>query len=413
MKNILFTTSTLPRFDGDPEPRFVLDLAKSLSTEYCVTILAPAAPGIALEEMLEGVKVIRYRYAPLWRLELLAYPGAVLPRLKQKPLYWLLVPMLFVGLYLKLGRLLRSVKFDCVHCHWFLPQGLVQTWRFPGADAPPFIVTSHGGDLSSVGGGIFDFLYRRVTRRAARVSVVSHALRENAARYMPGQSAADVPITPMGVDSDRFHPANRVEDYFKRYTIQGPVILFVGRLAEKKGVHYLLQAMAAPELRRLSCHLVVVGDGPERMALERLGMELKLDSFVHFLGPLDHTALPELYASADLFCAPSVVARSGDVDGLPTVILEASASGLPCISSPVGGIGDFIESGKNGLLVPPADVPKLSEALGSLLNDPIRRGTMAREARNSALAYNWPVIAEQFSAIYQAAMGLPGNRKGK
>jgi glycosyltransferase involved in cell wall biosynthesis len=216
----------------------------------------------------------------------------------------------------------------------------------------------------------------------------------------------------MGVDSDRFHPNNRIQGYFKRYNIPGPVILFVGRLAEKKGVHYLLQAMTIPELRRLSCHLVVVGDGPERMSLERLRLELKLDSMVHFIGSLDHVALPELYASADLFCAPSVVARSGDVDGLPTVILEASASGLPCISSPVGGIGDFIESGKNGLLVPPADVPALAGALGYLLRNPVQWESMAREARNAALAYSWPVIAERFSSIYQAAMELPRNQEG-
>ena len=97
-KRLLITGSTFPRYENDTEPRFILDIAKAMKEYADVTVLVPAAPGAADKERLEGVNVIRYHYFPIHSLETLCYPGAIVPRIKQKKTRALLVPWLFISL---------------------------------------------------------------------------------------------------------------------------------------------------------------------------------------------------------------------------------------------------------------------------------------------------------------------------
>ena len=101
---LLVTTSTLPRFEDDPEPRFVVDLARALADRFEITVLAPSFPGAAPRARLFGVDVIRYRYAPVKRWERLAYPGGIMSRLRADPLNWLLVPGMIIGQAIALRR---------------------------------------------------------------------------------------------------------------------------------------------------------------------------------------------------------------------------------------------------------------------------------------------------------------------
>ncbi|MBU1568580.1 MAG: glycosyltransferase [Proteobacteria bacterium] len=398
MKKLLFTTSTLPRFIGDPEPRFVLDLARALSDRYEVTILAPADPDAHLVEHHDRVKIRRYRYAPLRCMEQLAYPGAILPRLRQRPWLWLTVPMLFLGLHLALRRL-PSRQFDLVHCHWLIPQGVVQALAFWGAGMPPFVVTSHGGDLTSFSGPLMRRIFRLVISRAASITLVSKALLSE-----PIIGLATARVIPMGVDIDRFAPKFFDSRCFAAWSGDKPVLLFVGRLAEKKGVGVLLQAMVDQAVQAMDAHLILIGDGPLKADLKALRDALGLNGRVHFLAPVGHNQLPTIYASADVFCAPSVIAANGDTDGMPTVILEASACGTPCISTPVGGIAEFIEDGVNGLLVSPGDPKTLARAIARLLTNDTLRRRLGQAAVHSAGAYSWNVIADRFDALYSSVL---------
>jgi glycosyltransferase involved in cell wall biosynthesis len=398
-KHILMVTSTLPRWQADPEPRFVLDLAKAIQGTYEVTVLAPAAPGAALEEVLEGVRVRRYRYAPLRRWELLAYPGAIMPRLRKHAAVWLLVPLLLLGLRRALRKMVKKEQIDCVHAHWFLPQGLIQAYGFLGKRAPPFIVTSHGGDLTSLSGRLLERLIEGIVTHASAVTAVSPPLSE----VLRGlRSRQDRLFTiPMGVDCQRFNPECRDEHFYDDLPGEGAVVLFVGRLAEKKGVTYLLQAMATLPLSDCAVRLLIVGDGPEKSMLQAQAEQLGLSQQVIFHSPVGHSELPVLMASTDMLCAPSVVARDGDTDGMPTVILEGTACGLPCVTTPVGGIGGYIRSGENGRLVPPGDKQALSAALADLLRDPAERRRLGEAARASALTHDWQKVGARFTAVYR------------
>ena len=168
-KRLLITGSTFPRYENDTEPRFILDIAKAMKEYADVTVLVPAAPGAADKERLEGVNVIRYHYFPIHSLETLCYPGAIVPRIKQKKTRALLVPWLFISLFYNLFKLRND--YDIVHSNWLIPQGIVQSFV-----NKPYIVTGHGADVTSLNKGLLLKLKRRCLKKAAGVTAVSQPL---------------------------------------------------------------------------------------------------------------------------------------------------------------------------------------------------------------------------------------------
>ena len=122
--NILVLTSTYSRWKNDTEPKFVDYLCQSLAKENTVHVIAPHARNAATEELLDGIKVFRFRYF-LEPWQTLAYDGGILPNLKEKPLRFLLIPFFLASQWLLAVRLLRRHHYDIIHAHWIIPQGLV------------------------------------------------------------------------------------------------------------------------------------------------------------------------------------------------------------------------------------------------------------------------------------------------
>uniref|UniRef100_UPI002729AFC0 glycosyltransferase family 4 protein n=1 Tax=uncultured Dubosiella sp. TaxID=1937011 RepID=UPI002729AFC0 len=250
-KRLFVTGSTFPRWKGDTEPRFVLDLCKALTPYYDVTALMPMAPGAKEEEVLEGVKVKRFHYFPIHKWETLCYPGAIVPRIKQKKIRALLVPFLMLSLYHNLNKYKKD--YDFVHAHWFIPQGIVQSFV-----KKPFIVTGHGGDVTSLNSGLFKKLKKRVLKKAKGITFVSQQLEDYLYDFFPEDREnfkKKTEVISMGVNCSEFSPSYRTENYFNQGNKK--IILFVGRLAEKKGVTYLIDAM-----KEVDAKLIIAGSGP-------------------------------------------------------------------------------------------------------------------------------------------------------
>jgi len=298
-KRLLITASTFPRWAGDTEPRFILDLAKSLTDHYDVTVLVPADPAAADRETIEGVKVERYHYFPVHKWETLCYPGAIVPRIREKKVRIILVPFLFLGLYRALYK--RRTKYDIVHANWLIPQGIVQSFLHM-----PYLLTGHGADIASLNFAPVRMFKKRAIRRAGAVTVVSGALKDKATSLFPAGEREEIRekiiVQPMGCDTSKFTPQHRVDNFWHQGDRR--VVLFVGRLAEKKGVTYLIEAM-----RYTDAVLVIVGDGPLRKSLKKQVRNLGLTKRVIFMGARGHEELPAIYASADVFAAPSVTAK--------------------------------------------------------------------------------------------------------
>ena len=383
-KKVLVTASTFPRWEQDTEPRFILDYCIGLSKYYDVTALVPAAPGASDEENLEGIHVIRYHYFPIHKLETLCYPGAIVPRIKEKKSRALLVPFLFLALFFNLRK--YEKQHDFIHAHWLIPQGIVHAFC-----KKPYIVTGHGGDVGELNGSVFHWLKSKCLKKAKAVTVVSKHL---GAILKDKYGYANTSVISMGCNTSYFSPINKVENYYSQGSQK--VILFVGRLAEKKGVPYLIQAMQSVDAR-----LVIIGKGPLEQECRSLVKELHLESKVHFPGPMPHTKLRAAYASADIFAAPSITAKSGDVEGFGLVILEAMASGLPVIASNSGGIPDIIRHGENGLLAEEKNVSQLADCINELLHNQELYSKLSAASLETAARFDYSVIAEKYYQIIE------------
>lgn len=385
-KKLLVTGSTFPRWEGDTEPRFILDYAKAMTKYYEVTALVPAAPGAESEEMLEGVHVVRFHYFPIHKFETLCYPGAIVPRIREKKVRGLLVPFLLLSQKTALKK--YSKKSDIVHAHWLVPQGIMQS----KIQSIPYIVTGHGGDVTSLNFWPVKNLKKRTMERAAAITVVSGALRDYIQEIYPNDKTH---ILSMGCDTSAFSPEHKREHYFDQQDLK--VVLFVGRLAEKKGVTYLIEAMKNVN----NALLVIVGGGPLEADLKAQVKQEALEEKVKFLGPKSHEELPELYASADLFAGPSVTAKDGDKEGFGLVFLEAMASGTPVVATYSGGIPDVITSGKNGTLVEEKNSAELANAINELLANKELREEYIKNGLETSRQFSYEVIAEKYNSILE------------
>jgi len=161
-------------------------------------------------------------------------------------------------------------------------------------------------------------------------------------------------------------------------------LLCVARLVEKKGVDLLLRAIAQLRDRGVALTCTVIGEGPEREAIERLRAELGLEEVVDLPGCLPHEAVTADMRSSDLFVLPCRVTSNGDRDALPTVLLEAMACGLACVSTPVGGVGEIVEHRRTGLVVPVENPSALAGAIEQLLSRPTQRRAFGAAGRRRA-----------------------------
>ena len=392
-------TSTLPRWDGDSEPRFVLDLARHLGDDVDIELLAPHAPGAARREMLEGVAVTRFRYwIPRWQS--VAYEGGVTWRLKENPLRLLQVPLFLWSMAWHIvRRLRREPQIDLIHAHWIIPQGLVAVLvRGLAGRRVPVVTTSHGGDLFGLRGRMWTSLKYWVMRRCEAVTVVSSAMAERVRRIASGCEAK---VIPMGTDlRELFTPPKEPR--------RPPLtrLIFVGRLVEKKGVSCLLEAMKKVVSKHPTATLEIIGHGPLRSELQLQAELAGVDKFVKFSGPVPHATLPERYRRADLAVFPFIEAASGDQEGFGLVMVEAMGCGCVVIASALPAVRDVIRDGETGTLVHPRDVEGLAAAICESLGDPDAALERAARGRRYACAhFDWSASCASFTSIYAGLLG--------
>jgi len=297
-----------------------------------------------------------------------------------------------------LADLLRPAAPRLVHAH-FATDGLL---ALPLARAlgVPLVTTLHGYDVSRSRARLlasgrlswikYGLLGRRLMKQGELFLAVADAVRERALAhgFPPGRTLTHY----LGVDLDRFRPGGAAEP---------GLILHVGRLVEKKGAATLLDAFARLRAAFPEARLVIVGDGPERAALER-----RAGASVRFLGPRPPDEVAGWMRRASVLAAPSVTARDGDAEGLPTVLVEAAACALPAVATLHAGIPEAVADGETGLLVPERDAAALADRLGALLGSPELRARMGAAARALAEArFDARVQTARLEALYDS---LPG-----
>lgn len=290
--------------------------------------------------------------------------------------------MVGVNLGYNADPLVRALADDrpaIVHAH-FAPDGLR---AIPLADAfgVPLVVSLHGFDVNqSLGSMLFSGMPERVNyvvrrqRLFARCDMflaVSEFLRRKAIEV--GFPAERLETLYMGINTTRFSPVGAEP--------KEGLIVHVGRLVEKKGTDILLRAFAGLRAQNMDVQLVIIGDGHRRQRLERLAKTLGISNSVTFCGALPLDSVIAWLRKAWVAATPSITARNGDAEGLPTTVLEAASLGVPVVGTRHAGIPEAIEDGKSGILVPERDVAALASALERVLSSPEIRNQMGVKAR--------------------------------
>jgi len=180
-----------------------------------------------------------------------------------------------------------------------------------------------------------------------------------------------------------------------------PTVAAIGRLVPKKGYGHLMLAAASLKKQGVRCRVRLVGDGPERPRLEQVRRELGLEDTAEIEGALAHADAMRLLKTADVLAVPSLIAPDGDRDGIPNVILEAFALGVPVIATRLDGIMEAVEHLQTGLLVDPGDAESLAGGIRRLIEDRPLRESLAANARllveaDFSLAANVPEMARLF-----------------
>jgi colanic acid/amylovoran biosynthesis glycosyltransferase len=281
--------------------------------------------------------------------------------LKLKPFYRLLP---FLG----------KEPYDVVHAH-FGPSGMVGVeLRALGAFRAPLITQFHGYDASEYvrqhGRAVYAELFKEgqlflcVSERIRARLIELGCAPERCVVHRTGVRVADIPFRPV---RERHPEALR--------------LLTVSRLVEKKGIEYALRAAALllPSYRELE--LSVVGDGPEGDKLRALRTELGLADHVDFLGARSRVEVSALMSRADVMLCPSVTAKTGDEEGIPVVLMEALAAGLPVVSTQHAGIPELVEPGVTGLLAPEHDHVLLAEHVRFIAEQPKERAALVNAGR--------------------------------
>jgi glycosyltransferase involved in cell wall biosynthesis len=399
---VLFLTQTYPRFAGDTSGPFIRDLARGLSRAGdAVTVLTPHTAGVDSQWDDQGVAVRTFRYAPE-RMEVLGYSRSLEKDESIRPAAGLVAP-----LYLRAARraareALREEPFDLLHAHWVVPNALA---AWPLSARVPVAVGLHGSDVFLAERRGVRLWVRRALGRARLLTGCSPELVERVCRI--GFDAGRAHVIPYGVDTGVFRPGpTRHRDWRAELAIpaDAPVLLTVGRMVTKKGFHVLIDALPAV-LEKVPELYVVLAGGGDRLDEFRRRLTRWSDR-VHLPGAVLRDALPDLYRAGDFFVLPAVHDRRGNVDGLPNVILEAIASGLPVVASEISGIPLAITSGETGILVPEQDVGALTEALTHLATDDEARRRMGVAARARAQRdLTWDAIAARYRAAYHTVLG--------
>ena len=393
-------TSSYPKFPGDVTAPFIESIAEAVAERgHGVDVLLPHHP--ELRRPPGRVRFFPYRYAPRDALAVWGYASSLEADVRVKPLVYALLPLVALALRAELSRRLTAVRYDVVHAHWVVPNAALG-FDIVRAHGVPLVISLHGSDVF-----LAERLWpARVLARAAfaaagAVSACSTELAGRAERL--GADPSRTHVVPYGVDVAAFAPRAADPALRARFAIPQDALLVVGvgRLVEKKGFRFLVEAAA----RVRGVHLLLVGDGDLRGGLEAEAR--RLGAPVTFAGALEREEVQCVLAAADVVAVPSVVDSAGNVDGLPNVLLEALASGRPVVASAVAGIPDVVESGVNGVLVEPADPAALAAAIEALARDPETRVRLGRAARErAARALGWERDANTFEGMYAEAAAL-------
>lgn len=266
----------------------------------------------------------------------------------------------------------------------------------------PILVTVHGLDIAYPH-PIYQIFVLRCLKQLDQFVCISQATRKLAIQY--GLNPENCSVIPVGLDSSRYPPPDdhtrTAAKVFLSTSLQNKVVLLtVGRLVKRKGVAWFIKQVLPPLVNDYpDIHYFIVGDGPEKKALEYLIQTLALDDYVTLLGSVNDAKLQRLYQETDIFIMPNI-AIEGDFEGFGIVAIEAAVNEACVVAANLEGIRDAIIHQKNGLLLPSKDAIAFKTVIKQLIEDGTMRRNLSQQARKfTQKHYNWATIAQSYANL--------------
>lgn len=403
---VLVLATTFPRWAGDRMPQFIHELAKSSQDDDIrVIVLAPHYPGAERRETMSGVTVYRFPYFVPFRYQQLAFQGkgGIIPSVKTSKLAAIQVPLFILSMLFHTLWIVRKEKVDVINSHWLIPNGVLGAF-VTSILRKPHVLTLHArGVLTMQRIPMGKHIVSYVRNRSNAILPVSTHIRDAFLNAEDGRMPIDgeFQVQPMGAHVSEYDLSSRNELRAER-GIDGDVRgLFVGRLVDKKGIDYLLDAISELDSEVSGFELSIVGSGPLEDQLQEYANDLDLDGSVTFAGWVSEKELHDQYVMADFVVVPSIETDSEDTEGMPTVIAEAFASGNPVIGTDVGGIPDVVKNGKNGYVIPQKDSSAIAEKMRLLIQDAKLRDELADSAIETGKALDWEQCGETYKEVFR------------
>lgn len=390
--NICIVTTMFPKYEGDSYGPFVFEEAKVLVRNGInVHVITQHNPGAKYEEETAGIHIHRFRWLEPPKFKALIYFKGI------KDNFRLLTYL--ISLFFNLIFLIRKYDVDVLHAHHTIPTGFIGVIVAKLMKRPIVItahlmdITTHGADVGPLG-NIKDFesnfIFRRLIifslNHSNKIIAVSADL-ANKIEQM-GIDKEKISIFRNAVDLIRFRPIKNKSLRIKYDINKNEVlILFIGHLEAFKGVFELLGAFYKVHNRHENTKLMMVGEGEDAQKVKEKVSKLGLDKSVIFVGKISPENIQKFYQMADIFVLPSYT------EGLPLVVIEAMACGLPVIASKVGGIPEVISDSENGFLVQPQKEDVLKVKLETLVTDPNLREQFGK--------FSMQIIDDEFNIEYK------------
>lgn len=400
---VVMVTTSYPRFPGDSAGTFMEPIARAVAARgHEVHVVAPWHPLVDRPSIHDGVHLHFYRYAPVRSLNVFGYAAAMHADVRLRRAAYVAAPLALAAGWYAARSVARRRRATVMHGHWVVPGGATAAAAAPEL---PLVISLHGSDVH-VAETVAParLAARRAFRRAGYVTACSDDLVRRAIAL--GAAPNRIETVPYGVDVQRFQPDQRARTALRQeLAVDDRTFLVVaaGRLVRKKGFEYLIDAVG----RLPGAVLALAGDGTLAGELRARARAAGAGGRVRFLGNVPQDTVAQLLAAADAVCVPSVRDDSGNVDGLPNVLLEALASGAPVLTTAAGGMLSVVENGVTAFVVPERDAEALAAAIEHVTAHPGRARQVGAAAR--ALVerrFGWGRAAERFEAAYGAALAF-------
>jgi glycosyltransferase involved in cell wall biosynthesis len=385
---ICYVGSVFPRSNDDTEVPWLRKTVSLLIEQgHEITVFVPSFRGLK-SHIIDGITVKRFRYFPARWEDLTHDEGG--PNKIHKLHYKIITIFYLLSGSIQLALLHRKKKFDILHVHWPFPHGILSTFAMM-FHKTKIILNFHGACLLLAQRFPYVRWFLKYFIEKADAVIVNSSF--------TGKKVTDIYNRPIHVIP---YGTTVVPKTSEHKAVPGRHIFSVGRMIERKGFKYLIDAMPQVVREFPDATLTIAGGGPVREQLVQQVNTLQLQKNVILPGKVSAEELERLFSQGDMFILPAIIDKNGDTEGLGVVLIEAMTYKMPVIASNVGGIPDVIIPGKSGILVEQKNPSMLADAIIDLLRNPKKMQDIGEMGYAFiSKEFSWKKVIGEIESLYE------------